>query len=119
MTSKSGGNSKLFAGTSLTRRSALKVALGGAAATLAAPKVIASGNDKLLIGVLRARVAEARVVLIDQGDVSLDSPHTEAIRTLLADWDAAVLWASASNPMWKRQEDPPAGTPTQAEPRGR
>ena len=51
MTRKTGRDSKLFAGTALTRRTALKVALGGAAATLAAPKVIASGNDKLLIGV--------------------------------------------------------------------
>ena len=51
MTRKNGRDSKLFTGTSLTRRSALKVALGGAAVTLAAPKVIASGNDKILIGV--------------------------------------------------------------------
>ena len=51
MTRKTGRDSKLFTGTSLTRRSALKVALGGAAITLAAPKVIASGNDKILIGV--------------------------------------------------------------------
>ena len=64
---------------------------------------------KLLIGVLRARLAGARIVLIDQDDVSLDSTETEAIRTLLADWDAAVLWASVSNPMVKRQQDPLAG----------
>ena len=55
MTPKNGRDSNLFAGTSLTRRSALKVALGSAAATLAAPKVIASGNDKLLIGVPSSR----------------------------------------------------------------
>ncbi len=69
---------------------------------------LGSGH-KLLIGVLRARLAGARIVLIDQDDVSLDSTETEAIRTLLADWDAAVLWASVSNPMLKRQQDPLAG----------
>ncbi len=69
---------------------------------------LGSGH-KLLIGVLRARLAGARIVLIDQDDVSLDSPETEAIRTLLADWDAAVLWASVSNPMVKRQQDQLAG----------
>ena len=35
----------------MTRRTALKVALAGATATLAAPKTIAAANDKILIGV--------------------------------------------------------------------
>ena len=38
-------------GASVTRRTALKVALAGATATLAAPKTIAAGNDTILIGV--------------------------------------------------------------------
>lgn len=38
-------------GASMTRRAALKVALAGATATLAAPKTIAAGNDTILIGV--------------------------------------------------------------------
>jgi len=51
MTLKTEIGSRLLAGSSISRRTALKVALGGAAATLAAPKVIASGGDKILIGV--------------------------------------------------------------------
>ena len=43
--------SKLLTGTAMTRRTALKVAIGGAAASFAAPRVIAAGNDKILIGV--------------------------------------------------------------------
>ena len=39
------------AGRPISRRTAIKVSLGGAAAALAAPPVIAAGTDKLLIGV--------------------------------------------------------------------
>lgn len=61
-------------------------------------------GQKLLIGVVRARVADVRVVLIDQGDVATDARETDAIRQLVANWDAAVLWASPRNPLTARPD---------------
>src|SRR5690348_2996363 len=51
MTRRTYKASLLSGATPITRRTALKVGLGGAAAALAAPAVIAQTSDKLLIGV--------------------------------------------------------------------
>ncbi len=50
----------------------------------------------LVFGFLRARLAGARVILIDQADIALGDVETAAIEQLLRGFDGAVLWSSQS-----------------------
>jgi ATP-binding cassette subfamily B protein len=48
----------------------------------------------LVVGLLRARLAGARVILIDQADTALGDVEMAAIERLLRGFDGAVLWCS-------------------------
>lgn len=50
----------------------------------------------LVFGLLRARLAGARIILIDQADIALGDIETDAIERLLRGFDGAVLWSSHS-----------------------
>ena len=48
----------------------------------------------LVFGLIRARLAGARIILIDQADIALGDTETDAIERLLRGFDGAVLWTS-------------------------
>ena len=50
----------------------------------------------LVFGLIRARLAGARIILIDQADIALGDVETDAIERLLRGFDGAVLWSSQS-----------------------
>lgn len=58
---------------------------------------VTSGN-RLVFGLIRARLSGARVILVDQSDLILADAERAAIDRLLADHDGAVLWASRTAP---------------------
>ncbi|MEQ1610691.1 MAG: ABC transporter ATP-binding protein [Hyphomonadaceae bacterium] len=50
----------------------------------------------LVFGLIRARLAGARIILIDQADIALGDIETDATDRLLRGFDGAVLWSSQS-----------------------
>lgn len=54
---------------------------------------------RLLLGLTRARLSGARIILVDQADLTLTDAEGAAIDRLLADHDGAILWASRVAPV--------------------
>jgi ABC-type multidrug transport system fused ATPase/permease subunit len=57
-----------------------------------------TGGNRLVFGLIRARLSGAPIILIDQSDLTLDNAERTAIEHLLSDHDGAVLWASRTVP---------------------
>jgi ATP-binding cassette, subfamily B, bacterial len=57
-----------------------------------------TGGQRLLFGMVRARLSGARVILVDQADGVLGQGERESIARLLAAYDGAVVWASQFSP---------------------
>ena len=57
-----------------------------------------SGGDRLVFGLIRARLSGARVILIDQSDLTLGDVERAAVERLLVGYDGGVLWSSRSAP---------------------
>lgn len=54
--------------------------------------------QRLIFGLIRARLAGARVILVDQADVALDHFELSAMQRMLLEFDGAVVWASRALP---------------------
>ncbi len=63
---------------------------------------ITSGN-RLVFGLIRARLSGARIILVDQSDLILGDAERAAIERLLADHEGAVLWSSHTAPQGFRR----------------
>ena len=57
-----------------------------------------TGGLRLVFGLIRARLSGARIILVDQSDLTLGETERAAIERLLADHDGSVLWASQTGP---------------------
>lgn len=55
-------------------------------------------SQRLLLGVIRARLSGARIILLDQSELRLDAQEAVAVRALLDDFDGGVMWASRERP---------------------
>ena len=53
---------------------------------------------RLVAGLIRARLIEVRIILLDQSDVVLTSVDLDAVRALLSTFDGGVLWVSGDEP---------------------
>lgn len=53
---------------------------------------------QLVFGIVRARLADARVILVNQGDVALEHGEVALVERLLREFDGAVIWVSRASP---------------------
>lgn len=57
-----------------------------------------TGGKRLVFGLIRARLSGARIILVDQSDLTLSEDERIHIERLLADHDGAILWQSRTAP---------------------
>jgi ABC-type multidrug transport system fused ATPase/permease subunit len=62
-----------------------------------------AGGNRLVFGLIRARLSGARIILVDQSDLTLGDTERAIIERLLADHDGAVLWTSHTAPQGYRE----------------